>query len=243
MLTVVDLVAGYGPVTVLHQVGITVNAGEAIAIVGANGAGKTTLLRTLSGLLKSQSGRVQLNDRDVTGFPTHALARLGLCHVPEGRRIFAPMDVRSNLELGSFCRRDRSRGSIAEDLERVFALFPRLADRQWQTAGTLSGGEQQMLAIGRALMGRPRLLLLDEPSLGLAPQVFLEIFEVIGRIRAEGVAIVLVEQNVRLALRSTQYAFVLQTGRVVLRGPSSEVLQSELIRTAYLGGAVKANAG
>ena len=239
MLEVHDLVAGYGAVTVLHRVTLDVRAGEMLAIIGANGAGKTTLLRAISGLLHLRGGSVRLGGEDVSGRPCHALAQRGLCHVPEGRRVFRPMSVRANLELGSCCRRDRDRASVAHDLDRMFTLFPRLAERQHQTAGTLSGGEQQMLAVGRALMGRPRLLLLDEPSLGLAPLVFLEIFAVLRRICAEGIGIVLVEQNVRLALQSAGRACVLQTGRVVLQGPSAELLHSELIQQAYLGGAVR----
>jgi branched-chain amino acid transport system ATP-binding protein len=243
MLEIRGLVAGYGPLTVLHGIDLTVGAGETLAIIGANGAGKTTLLRTISGLQTPRGGRMTLDGVDVTTLPTHTLAQRGVSHVPEGRKIFKPMDVRSNLEVGAYCRRDRDARSIAQDLERIFTLFPRLRERARQVAGTLSGGEQQMLAIGRALMGRPRLLLLDEPSLGLAPQVILEIFDVIRRVNAEGMAIILVEQNVRLSLRTAQRACVLQTGRLVLEGSSAEVLNTDLLRDAYLGGAVETAMG
>jgi branched-chain amino acid transport system ATP-binding protein len=236
MLDVRGLTSGYGPLTILHGVDLSVGAGEIVAIVGANGAGKTTLLRTLSGLIRARAGTVMLDGVDVTGLATHSLAQAGLGHVPEGRKIFKPMDVLSNLEVGACARRQRDRVSIRQDLDRVFTLFPRLAERHTQIAGTLSGGEQQMLAVGRALMGRPRLLLLDEPSLGLAPMVFLEIFAAVRRICAEGVAIVLVEQNVRLALQNAKTACVLQSGRVVLNGPSAEVLGTDLVQQAYLGG-------
>jgi branched-chain amino acid transport system ATP-binding protein len=242
MLEVRGLVAGYGPLTVLHGIDLSVAAGETLAIVGANGAGKTTLLRTLSGLIRASAGTVTLDGKPAGG-TTHELMRRGLCHVPEGRKIFKPMDVRSNLEVGSYGWPGRSRASMARDLARIFALFPRLAERQRQLAGTLSGGEQQMLAVGRALMGHPRALLLDEPSLGLAPKVFLEIFEVVKQICTTGVAVVLVEQNVRLALRTAHKACVMQTGRVVLSGTSAELLQSDLVQQAYLGGTMPQQAG
>ncbi len=239
MIEIDSLVAGYGAVEVLHGISLAVQPGEMLAIVGANGAGKTTLLRAVSGLLPIRAGRVRLGGVDVTGKPAHAMAQRGLCHVPEGRKIFKPMNVLANLEVGACCRRDRTRASITDDLDRVFTLFPRLRERTRQLAGTLSGGEQQMLAIGRALMGRPRVLLLDEPSLGLAPQVFLEIFDVLRRIRAEGLAMLVVEQNVRLALQSAERACVLQTGRVVLTGSSAEVLDTDLVQQAYLGGTIE----
>ena len=237
MLKVRQLIAGYGKVQVLHGIDLDVAAGELIAIVGANGAGKTTLLRAITGLIPGRSGTVELEGEDVSRLPTHALAQRGLSHVPEGRKVFKPLDVLTNLELGSACRRDRTPASVRDDLEYVYGLFPRLRQRHHQAAGTLSGGEQQMLAVGRALMGRPRVLLLDEPSLGLAPKVFLEIFDVVGEIRERGVGVVLVEQNVMLALRSSSRAYVLETGRIVASGPSSEVLDSELIKRVYLGGA------
>jgi branched-chain amino acid transport system ATP-binding protein len=240
MLDVRGLVAGYGPLTVLHGIDLAVAAGETLAVVGANGAGKTTLLRTLSGLQAPRAGRILLDGVDATSLPAHGFAQRGLSHVPEGRKVFKPMSVRANLEVGAYCRTDRDASSIAQDLGRIFALFPRLEERAGQAAGTLSGGEQQMLAIGRALMGRPRLLLLDEPSLGLAPKVIAEIFAVLRRVAAEGMAIVLVEQNVRLALRTAQRACVLQTGRVVLTGSSAEVLETDLLRDAYLGGTMEA---
>lgn len=240
MLEVRGLKAAYGLVEAIHGVDLVVPAGQAVALIGANGAGKTTFLRTVSGLMRASAGQVRLDGRDVTALPAHALAQAGLSHVPEGRKVFKPLDVESNLELGSYSRRDCDAASVRADLERIYAMFPRLKERRRQMAGTLSGGEQQMVAIGRALMGRPRLLLLDEPSLGLAPQVTLEIFSVLGRVRAEGVAMLVVEQNVQLALEHSQFAYVFQTGRAVLSGPSREILDNELVKEAYLGGAVVA---
>jgi branched-chain amino acid transport system ATP-binding protein len=238
VLEVKALVSGYGPVEAIHRIDLRVGGGETVAIVGANGAGKTTFLRTISGLIPSWSGQVTFEGRNVTKFSAHQLAQAGISHVPEGRKLFKPLDVQSNLELGSYSRRDRTRQSAAEDIERIYQLFPRLRERRWQIAGTLSGGEQQMVAVGRALMGRPTLLLLDEPSLGLAPLIFMEIFSVLDRVRAEGVSVLVVEQNIRLALEHAQRAYVFQTGRVVMAGPSDEILNSDMINDAYLGGAL-----
>lgn len=235
MLSVRGVVSGYGRVQVLREIDLDVSAGQIVAIVGANGAGKSTFLRAVSGLIPLWSGTIALDGQDVSGLPAHEMARRGLSHVPEGRKVFKPLSVLTNLELGSYSRRQRSRKDVEEDLNYVYSLFPILRERKAQAAGTLSGGEQQMLAVGRALMGRPRVLLLDEPSLGLAPKIFLQIFEVLGKIRDRGVAIVLVEQNVNLALQTAQYAYVLETGRVVVSGPSAEVLQSDLVRKVYLG--------
>lgn len=237
MFEVKGLVSGHGLVEAVHGIDLTVEAGQAVAIIGANGAGKTTFLRTISGLIKIWSGSVIFEGRDVTQYPAHQLAQAGISHVPEGRKIFKPLDVESNLELGSYSRQDRTTHSIRDDIERMYLLFPRLRERRRQIAGTLSGGEQQMVAVGRALMGRPRLLLLDEPSLGLAPQIFTEIFDVLDRVRADGVGILVVEQNVRLALEHSQTAYVFQTGRVVLSGRSEDVLKNDLVQDAYLGGA------
>lgn len=237
MFEVKGLVSGHGLVEAVHGIDLTVEAGQAVAIIGANGAGKTTFLRTISGLIKIWSGSVIFEGRDVTQYPAHQLAQAGISHVPEGRKIFKPLDVESNLELGSYSRQDRTTHSIRDDIERMYLLFPRLRERRRQIAGTLSGGEQQMVAVGRALMGRPRLLLLDEPSLGLAPQIFTEIFDVLDRVRADGVGILVVEQNVRLALEHSQMAYVFQTGRVVLSGRSEDVLKNDLVQDAYLGGA------
>jgi branched-chain amino acid transport system ATP-binding protein len=241
VLEVSGLVSGYGPVEAVHGIDLQVGRGETVAIVGANGAGKTTFLRTITGLVSSWSGKVQFEGRDVTKLPTHELAQAGISHVPEGRKLFKPLDVQTNLELGSYSRSDRTRQSASGDIDRIYALFPRLRERRWQIAGTLSGGEQQMVAVGRALMGRPRLLLLDEPSLGLAPQIFAEIFNVLDRVRDGGVSILVVEQNVRLVLQHAQRAYVFQTGRVVLAGTSEELLRNEMITDAYLGGALAGN--
>jgi branched-chain amino acid transport system ATP-binding protein len=236
VLDVDGVIAGYGLVEAVHGIDLRVDAGEMVAIVGANGAGKTTFLRAISGLLPLWSGTITLGGRAVTNLAAHELAQAGIGHVPEGRKLFKPLDVESNLELGSYSRADNSQQSRSEDLEKIYQLFPRLRERRRQIAGTLSGGEQQMVAIGRALMGRPRLLLLDEPSLGLAPQIFLEIFDIIDQVRAGGVSILVVEQNVRLALEHAQRAYVFQTGRVVLSGPSADILDSDMIKDAYLGG-------
>jgi branched-chain amino acid transport system ATP-binding protein len=238
MLEVSKLVAGYGPIEAVHGIDLAVARGKAVAIIGANGAGKTTFLRTISGLMPLRSGSVTFEERDVTGLSAHELARSGISHVPEGRKVFKPLDVETNLQLGSYSRRDRTARSIREDLERIYVLFPRLRERRRQVTGTLSGGEQQMVAVGRALMGRPKLLLLDEPSLGLAPQIFHEIFSVLRRILAEGVSMLIVEQNVRLALENTERAYVFQTGKVALHGSSRELLTNDIVKNAYLGGSI-----
>ena len=243
MLEVRNLQSGYGPIPVLRGLDMSVATGKTVAIVGANGAGKTTFLRTISGLLRPSAGLVVLAGDDVTAFPAHALARAGVAHVPEGRKVFKPLDVQTNLELGAYARRERTPASIRSDMEQMFELFPRLRERRTQIAGTLSGGEQQMLAIGRALMGRPRLLLLDEPSLGLAPQIFSDIFRVLRKVRDQGVTIVLVEQNVRLALEQAQTAYVFQGGSIALSGDSKDVLGSDLVQQAYLGGALNEERG
>ena len=235
MLEIRGLVAGYGPLTVLHGIDLTVGAGETLAIIGANGAGKTTLLRTISGLQTPRGGRMTLDGVDVTTLPTHTLAQRGVSHVPEGRKIFKPMDVRSNLEVGAYCRRDRDARSIAQDLERIFTLFPRLRERARQVAGTLSGGEQQMLAIARALMAAPKLLLLDEPSLGLAPLVVSAVYETIGRLRKDGLTLLVVEQNIELALRMADRTYVLDTGRIAASGRSSELNSMANLHQAYFG--------
>jgi branched-chain amino acid transport system ATP-binding protein len=238
MLEVSQLVSGYGPVEAVHGIDLEVAEGKAVAIIGANGAGKTTFLRTISGLMPLWSGNVIFEGRDVTRLSAHELARAGISHVPEGRKVFKPLDVETNLELGSYSRRDRTGRSTRQDLERIYGLFPRLLERRRQVTGTLSGGEQQMVAVGRALMGRPRLLLLDEPSLGLAPQIFHEIFAVLRRIMSEGVGMLIVEQNVRLALENTESAYVFQTGKVALHGPSRDLLTNETVKKAYLGGSI-----
>ena len=238
MLKVEDLHSGYGRIEALRGVDITVATGEIVALIGANGAGKTTLLMTVCGNPRATGGRVLLDGEDITRLPTHRIARLGLAHCPEGRRIFARMSVRENLQMGAVVS-DRTR--FARDFEQVLALFPRLAERLDQRGGTLSGGEQQMLAIGRALMSRPRLLLLDEPSLGLAPLIVRQIFELIARInREEKVTIFLVEQNAYHALKLADRGYVMVNGRVTLSGSGSDLLANREIRAHYLeGGVVK----
>jgi branched-chain amino acid transport system ATP-binding protein len=234
MLVVEDVHVAYGSCEALHGVSLEVRKGEVVTLVGANGAGKSTLLRTVSGLLAPRSGRVTLEGEPAQGVPAHALVRRGMSHVPEGRRIFTALSVRENLELGAYT--SPSRAETERRLARVLALFPRLAERRGQSGGTLSGGEQQMLAIGRALMAAPRLLLLDEPSLGLAPLLVQEIFGEIARInREDGVTILLVEQNAHMALSLAARGYVLETGRIVLEGASRDLLENPQVRAAYLG--------
>ncbi|MDP9265705.1 MAG: ABC transporter ATP-binding protein [Chloroflexota bacterium] len=233
LLEVGGVVAGYGGVPVLRDVSLSVAEGSIIAVVGANGAGKTTLLRALSGIVRPSAGFVRTSGRDVVGLRAHDIVRLGIAHVPEGRHVFARLSVSENLRLGAYTVRDAR--AIREARDAVFELFPVLHQRGRQGAGTLSGGEQQMLAVGRALMSRPRLLLLDEPTLGIAPLIVDKLFDAIGRLPTLGTAVLLVEQNVREALEIAGHAYVLQTGRVVLDGPGSELLGSDLVRQAYLG--------
>ena len=233
MLQVTGLQVAYGDVQALWGVDFEVPTGRIVALLGANGAGKTTTLRAVSGLVRPRAGRVQLDDRDVTALPPHALVGLGLSHIAEGRRLWTGMTVRENLELGAFPARARPR--MRESLEWVLRLFPQLGERQGQLAGTLSGGEQQMLAIGRALMARPRLLMLDEPSLGLAPLVVTELFQIIRAVNAEGVTVLLVEQNVHQALEIAHHGYVLETGRIALEGSAAELAGNPEVRRAYLG--------
>jgi branched-chain amino acid transport system ATP-binding protein len=233
LLTVADLRAGYGDVPVLRGVSLEVGAGEIVALVGANGAGKTTALRAVAGLIAPSGGEVRLEGASLAGMPAHRIVARGLLLVPEGRRIFPSLTVLENLELGAYLPAAKARR--AESLARALDLFPVLAERRRQAAGTLSGGEQQMLAIGRSLMGRPRLLMLDEPSLGLAPLVADRIFEVVQRISAEGTPVLLVEQNVRRSLQIAHRAYVLEHGAVVLSGPARELERHEDVRRAYLG--------
>jgi branched-chain amino acid transport system ATP-binding protein len=223
--------ARYGPVQALHGVSLTVGEGEVVAVLGGNGAGKTTTLRAVSGLVAT-SGEVRFAGERITRAAPERVARVGIAHVPEGRGLFSELSVRENLRLGAYLRRD----GFAEDYERVRGFFPWLEERRDQQAGTLSGGEQQMLSLARALMGRPRLLLLDEPSLGLAPLVVREIFRIVGELNEkEGLAVLVVEQNAKLALRSSSRAYVLEVGRVALEGPSAELEQNDSVRKAYLG--------
>lgn len=234
MLEVKDLNVFYGAIHALHGVDFEVNQGEIVSLIGANGAGKTTTLHTLSSLIRPKSGSIQFLGKDITGHPAEKIVKAGLIQVPEGRRVFANLSVRDNLLLGAFSRKDQA--GIASDLEMVFGRFPRLKERARQISGTLSGGEQQMLAIGRALMARPQLLLLDEPSMGLAPLLVREIFNIIVEINRDGTTILLVEQNAHMALGISHRAYVLETGRFVLSGSAKELAESTEVRKAYLGG-------
>jgi branched-chain amino acid transport system ATP-binding protein len=233
VLRLEDVEAGYGDVTAVRAVSLEVRAGEIVALIGANGSGKTTTLRAVSGLLPLRRGRVELDGRRIDGLGPAAVVAAGVAHVPEGRQLFPTMTVLENLELGA--RTAQGRARRPETLARVFALFPRLGERQRQLAGTLSGGEQQMVAIGRALMARPRLLMLDEPSLGLAPVVVGTIFANLGAINRDGLTILLVEQNVLRALRLSHRAYVLENGTITLSGSSATLLADDRIRRAYLG--------
>jgi branched-chain amino acid transport system ATP-binding protein len=240
LLTVEDLRVSYGGIRALHGVALEVREGEIVTLIGANGAGKSTLLRTLSGLVAAESGRIRFAGRDLGGVPAHRRVALGLAHVPEGRGLFGNLTVAENLRLATWTRKPgvgarRDRPGVTEDYARVFALFPRLAERRGQLAGSLSGGEQQMLAIGRALMTHGRLLLLDEPSMGLAPVLVREIFATLAAINAAGTTILLVEQNARQALKLAQRAYVLETGRLLLSGPADDLRQNSQVLDAYLG--------
>ena len=234
MLRVTDLEVYYGAIHALKGLSLEVNEGEIVTLIGANGAGKSTTLRTISGLIAPKSGTITFEGTNIAGKGAHEIVRAGISQVPEGRRIFAEMTVLENLELGAFTRSDKD--GIAADMEMVFTRFPRLKERITQQAGTLSGGEQQMLAMGRALMSRPRLLLLDEPSMGLAPLLIKEIFSIIVDINKAGTTILLVEQNANMALSIADRAYVLETGRITLSGDAKELAASEDVRKAYLGG-------
>lgn len=234
MLKVTDLTVHYGAIEALHGISFEVNEGEIISLIGSNGAGKTTTLHALSNIVKKTRGTVMFEGLDITRLAPDSIVRTGLIQVPEGRRIFANMSVHENLELGAFTRTDRS--GIKSDMEKVFTLFPRLKERIRQTGGTLSGGEQQMLAMGRALMSKPKLLLLDEPSMGLAPILVDEIFSIIKEINAEGTTILLVEQNAFKALNIAHRAYILETGSVVKTAEASSLIKDESVKKAYLGG-------
>jgi branched-chain amino acid transport system ATP-binding protein len=234
VLRLEGLRAGYGPVEVLRGLDLEVRAGELVCLLGANGAGKTSTLRAISGLLRPRGGRIVFEGAEISGRQPASILRAGIAHCPEGRRVFPYMTVEENLAMGAFVRRDR--GEVTADLERVCRHFPILADRRHQPAGTLSGGEQQMLAIGRALMARPRLILFDEPSLGLAPTTVETTFAAIADIRKSGTTVLMVEQNAYLALRMADRAYVMETGRVVLEGPARDLLDNDQVRRAYLGG-------
>lgn len=234
LLEVAGLSSAYGPVRAIHQADLTVQAGELVAMVGGNGAGKTTLLHTLSGLHPASGGAIRFVGRDITRWPPHRIVAAGICQVPEGRQVFAPLSVEDNLQLGAY-RQRRDAAWVRQTMDHVYALFPILAERRQQLAGSLSGGQQQMLAIGRALLGRPRLLLLDEPSMGLAPLLVEEIFRVIVELNAQGVAILLVEQNARAALAIARRGYILETGRISKTAPAADLLADDAVRRAYLG--------
>ena len=234
MLKVEDINVYYGAIHAIKGISLEVNDGEIVALIGSNGAGKSTTLRTISGLMKPKTGRIMYDGEDITGVPAHKIVGKGLCQVPEGRHVFANMTVLENLELGAYLRTDKE--GIEKDMEMVFEKFPRLLERKDQLSGTLSGGEQQMLAMARALMSRPKLLLLDEPSMGLAPLLIKEIFNIIKEINAGGTTVLLVEQNANMALSIADKAYVLETGRITLSGTAAELASSEEVRKAYLGG-------
>jgi len=233
ILTVCDLHVYYGNVHALKGISLDVEPGEIVTLLGANGAGKSTALRTISGLLRPRQGEIRFLETPLHTLPAHQIVNLGVSHAPEGRKVFSTLTVQENLNMGAYSRNDKQ--GIEESRERVFRLFPRLQERHKQIAGTLSGGEQQMLAIGRALMSHPKLLMLDEPSLGLAPLLVRAIFDTIREINRQGVTILLVEQNARAALRLAHRAYVLETGQITLSGAASELLRSERVRKAYLG--------
>jgi len=233
MLTVEHLAVSYQGVPALNDVSFQVDAGSIVALIGSNGAGKSTTLRAISGLLRPNRGQILFKGERIDQLPPHLLPGLGLAHVPEGRKLFSRLTVLENLRLGAYSREDK--GEVARSLELVFSYFPRLQERQGQRAGTLSGGEQQMLAIGRGLMSKPHLLMLDEPSFGIAPILVEEIFRALGEINARGMTILLVEQNVREALELAHWGYVVQTGSTILAGPAPELLESDLVRQAYLG--------
>lgn len=232
-LEIKDLHVSYGGIRALKGVDLTVEEGQIVTLIGANGAGKSTTLRAISGLQKPQSGSILYGGEELIGLPAKEIVRRGIIHVPEGRRVFPDMTVAENLKIGAFLRIDK--GGIADDMDYVHSLFPRLKERSWQLAGTLSGGEQQMLAVGRALMSRPKVLMMDEPSLGLAPLIVKDIFSIIRRVNADGITVLLIEQNANAALRVADYGYVLETGTIALTGTGEELLRNESVREAYLG--------
>lgn len=234
MLKINDIDVYYGNIQALRGLSIEVNEGEIVTLIGANGAGKSTLLKTISGLLKPKKGSIEYVGSSIDGKPAQTIVKCGISHVPEGRRVFSNMTVEENLELGAYLRKDRD--GIKKDMEHVYELFPRLLERRKQLSGTLSGGEQQMLAMGRALMSKPKLIILDEPSMGLAPLMVKNIFNIIEMINKEGVTVLLVEQNANMALSVAHRAYVLETGSIVLSGTAKELQESEEVKAAYLGG-------
>ena len=233
MLEVKDLEVYYGVIQALKGISFEVNEGGVIALIGANGAGKTTILHTITGLIESKAGSVQFEGKDITKMPGHKIVTLGMAHVPEGRRVFADLSVYENLKLGAYTRTDKA--EIAESLEMVYKRFPRLKERKNQLAGTLSGGEQQMLAMGRALMSKPKIILMDEPSMGLSPLFVNEIFDIIREVSEAGTTVLLVEQNAKKALSIADRAYVLETGKIVLSGDAKELMNDESVKKAYLG--------
>jgi branched-chain amino acid transport system ATP-binding protein len=238
LLDVDSLCVNYGRIEAIRDISFSVEEGSIVTLIGANGAGKTTTLRTISGLRPVRDGRISLDGQDITKMPSHRRVELGISQAPEGRRCFPGMSVLENLEMGAYARKDRRSKAVAEDRKRVFDLFPQLEERRGQSAGTLSGGEQQMLAIGRALMAKPRLLLLDEPSMGLAPRLIQQIFAIIAEINSQGTTVLLVEQNAAQALKRADHAYVLETGEVVREGTGKELAADPAVKAAYLGGTV-----
>jgi branched-chain amino acid transport system ATP-binding protein len=233
LLEIEGVYAGYGPIEVLKGISLSVEPGEIVALIGANGAGKTSTLLCISGCLRPRRGRVIWEGREIGARPPHEIVRRGICHAPEGRKIFPRLTVLENLQMGAYARRDKP--AIARDMAHAFELFPILAERRRQAGGTLSGGEQQMLAVARALMGRPKLLLLDEPSLGLAPMIVVKIFEVVRKLNREGIAILLVEQAARMALKLAHRGYVMEIGQITIAGTASELLGDRRVQDAYLG--------
>ena len=233
LLKVTDLVVSYGGIEALKGISFDVDQGQIVTLIGANGAGKSTTLRTISGLVPPKEGRIYFEGRDITDFNTQKIVETGIAMVPEGRRVFANLTVLENLRIGAYLRKDKE--VIEEDINYVYELFPRLKERSWQLAGTLSGGEQQMLAVGRAVMTRPKLIMMDEPSLGLAPLVVKDIFKIIMTLKSTGMTVLLIEQNANAALHACDYAYVMETGRITTSGTGEELLASEAIQEAYLG--------
>ncbi len=233
LLTVQDLKVSYGGIEALKGISFHVDAGEIVTLIGANGAGKSTTLRTIAGLVPASAGSIAYDGQTVTGMDTQKIVERGVVLVPEGRRVFANLTVLENLRIGAYLRKDDA--GVMQDIEHVYSLFPRLKERHWQMAGTLSGGEQQMLAVGRALMAKPRLIMMDEPSLGLAPLIVKDIFDIIQRINADGVTVLLIEQNANAALRIAHRGYVLETGHITLTGTGTELLENEEVKQAYLG--------
>ena len=233
MLKVENLVVSYGGIEALKGISLNVPEGKIITLIGANGAGKSTLLRTIIGLVKPESGKISYNEKEITSLNSQKIVTTGITLVPEGRRVFSNLTVLENLKIGAYMRNDKA--EIEKDIEWIYGMFPRLQERNWQLAGTLSGGEQQMLSVGRALMCRPKLIMMDEPSLGLAPLVIKDIFRIIQEINAKGMTILLIEQNANMALKIADWAHVLETGRITMEGTGKELLENPQIREAYLG--------